>query len=233
VNVRFTQSYGTFQTHSIVKVLWFRNEPCRDFDENAILQVYRATPDGQIIEQLTSHLEDPGVIQMIEWSPDGQHIAYAAQAFLPNQFARGGWIGLISLADLRTVAVKPDDFQYARGLWWSQDNHRIAFVGESFSNDSLNGRSETQMYWASQDSGTILDSFYEEQAPTQAFGLVMPVGSLDTVFFEARDGYYLLDATTNTYEKILDDIPTDGLIRDFVTSPFDFPGEANCLSIQK
>ncbi len=31
VNVAFTQSYGTFQAHSIVKVLWFSNEPCRDF----------------------------------------------------------------------------------------------------------------------------------------------------------------------------------------------------------
>jgi hypothetical protein len=28
VNVAFTQSYETFQAHSIVKVLWFRNEPC-------------------------------------------------------------------------------------------------------------------------------------------------------------------------------------------------------------
>jgi ribosomal protein L39E len=31
VNVAFTQSYETFQAHSIVKVLWFRNEPCPDF----------------------------------------------------------------------------------------------------------------------------------------------------------------------------------------------------------
>jgi hypothetical protein len=27
----FTQSYGTFQTHSIVKVRWSENEPCRKF----------------------------------------------------------------------------------------------------------------------------------------------------------------------------------------------------------
>jgi hypothetical protein len=29
--VVFTQSYETFQVHSIVKVLWFRNEPCHNF----------------------------------------------------------------------------------------------------------------------------------------------------------------------------------------------------------
>lgn len=42
------------------------------------------------------------------------------------------------------------------------------------------------------------------------------------------DGYYLLDAGTNNYQKIFDEIPTDGLIRDFVASPFTFPGEVNC-----
>jgi WD40 repeat protein len=198
-----------------------------DFDENAILQVYRATPDGQSVEQLTFHSEDPGVIQIIEWSPDGQHIAYAAQAFLSNQYGRGGWIGLISLSNLQTLAVKPDYFQYSRGLWWSEDSDRISFVGEAFS-DAPYAIQGTQIHWADRDSGIILNSFYSGEAPGHSFGTILPVGNLDTVFFGARDGYYLLDATTNTYEKILDDIPTNGLIRDFVTSPFYFPGEENC-----
>jgi len=202
-----------------------------DFDENDILQVYRATVDGQVVEQLTTHLQDPGVIQIIEWSPNGQYIAYAAQAFLPTQYAHGGWIGLITLSDLQMVAINPDYFQYTRGLWWSEDNDLIAFVGEGFP-EAPNALDGTQIHWADRNSGAILNSFYSEEVPGHFLSTVMPVGNLDTIFFGAKDGYYLLDATTNTFEKILDDIPTDGLIRDFVTSPFDFPGEENCLSVK-
>src|SRR5690606_17827181 len=122
-----------------------------DFDDNFILQIYRATPDGEMVEQLTHHLEDPGVLHAITWSPDGQHIAYAAQALLSGQLE--GWVGLISLPDSRTMAIKPDYFQYARDLWWSEDSSRIAFVGESFSvaPDGLKG---AQMHWADGNSGT-------------------------------------------------------------------------------
>jgi WD40 repeat protein len=197
-----------------------------DFDANFIFQLYRASPDGQVVEQLTSHLEDPGVINIVEWSPDGQRIAYAAQAILPSQYGRGGWIGLISLPDLRATAVNPDNYQYTRRLWWDEDSDRIAFKGDIFASA---GPSETQIHWADPASGTILNSFYGRQAPSgRHFSLITPVGSLDSIFFAGIDGYYLLNATTNSYEKILDDIPTDGLIRDFAASPFNFPGEESC-----
>jgi hypothetical protein len=199
-----------------------------DFDENFVLQLYRATLDGQVVEQLTSHLEDPGVIDIIEWSPDGQQIAYAAQAILPSQYARGGSIGLISLLDLRSMVVKPDSFQYAKGLWWDENGERIAFVGQGFSS-TPDAPPESQIHWVDSISGTILNSFYEHQVlPPRHFNLVTPVGNLDTIFFEAVDGYYLLDAVTNSYQKILNDIPGDGLILDFTASPFSFPGELNC-----
>ncbi len=197
-----------------------------DFDQEGILQVYRATPDGQIVEQLTSHSKDPGVLQLITWSPDGQNIAYAAQALLPGQ--ADGWVGFISLPDLRVVAVEPSGFKYAKGLWWSKDSERVVIVGEGV-RDTINGGLAAQVHWAERDSGTILNSFYEEEAPGRSFGIAVPVGSIDTVFFEAKDGYYLLDTTTNTYVKVLDSIPTDGLVREYATSPFDFPGEANCV----
>ena len=197
-----------------------------DFDENLILQLYRATPDGQIVEQLTSHLDDQGVIEIIKWSPDGQYLAYASQSILPNQ--PEGWIGLISLDDLHTVSIKPDYFQYTRGLWWSEDSTQIAFVGDSFPDAPANLRG-TQMHWAERASGIVFNSFYAEQAPfSQSFGLVTPVGNLQTIFFEANDGYYLLNATTNNYEKILDNIPKDGIIREFIASPFSFSGEFDC-----
>jgi len=206
-----------------------------DYDDNFILQVYRATSDGQKIEQLTSHQEDPGVINLIKWSPNGQRIAYAASALLPDQFeaGRGGWVGLISLPDLHTMSVAPDKFVYTNGLWWDLDSKRIAFVGEGFPNISSiieSQGTQTQIYWADGETGMILNSFDEEQAPMNSLNLVLPVGNLDTIFFAAKDGYYLLDTTTNIYEKILDNIPMDDLIRDFTTFPFDFPGEANCLS---
>lgn len=198
-----------------------------DFDENFILQLYRATPDGRVIEQLTSHSEDPGVIGIITWSPDGQQIAYAAQAILPPQYERGGWIGLVSLPDLHHTAVKPDNYQYTKGLWWDENSNRIVFVGESFSS-APNESAESQLHWADPASGTILNSFYGQQLPSHHFNLVTPVGNVDTIFFGAMDGYYLLDAGTNNYQKIFDEIPIDGLIRDFVASPYTFPGEVNC-----
>lgn len=204
-----------------------------DYDENQILQVYRATPDGQTVQQLTFHSEEPGVINLIVWSPDEQHLAYAASTLLPHQFDRGdeGWIGLISLTDLQTTQVIPDNqFAYVEGIWWSLDSNRIAFVGENLptvlQDNPVYG---TRIHWAEINTGTIFNSFYSAQAPFGHFGFPVPVGDINTIFFSAEDGYYLLNATANDYEKILDTIETDGLIRDFATTPFDFPSEASCM----
>lgn len=204
-----------------------------DYDENQILQVYRATPDGQTVQQLTFHREEPGVINLIVWSPDGQRIAYAASTLLPHQFDQEteGWIGLISLSDLQTVQVTPhNQYAYTKGLWWSHNSSRIAFVGESLPtvlpDNPVYG---TRIHWAEGSTGAIFNSFYWAQAPFGHFSLPIPVGDINTIFFEATDGYYLLDATTNNYKKILDNIETDGLIRDFATTPFNFSGEASCI----
>lgn len=155
-----------------------------DFDKNAILQVYVITLDGLVVEKITSHSEDPGVIQIIEWSPDGQHIAYAAQSLLPNQYTRGGWIGLVSLLDFQTIDITPSSLQYTKGLWWSEDGSRVAFVGESFY-DAPEALQGTQIHWADRDSGMILNSFYSEEAPDHFFNMIVPVGNIDTVFFGA------------------------------------------------
>lgn len=200
-----------------------------DYDENQVLQIYRAKPEIQIVEQLTFHTEEPGIINQISWSPDGQHIAYAASSLLPRQFERGdtGWVGTISLTDMQTAKISPPQFNFVLGLWWSSDSERVAFTGESLlpTEDPLSG---SQIHWADGSSGAILNSFYEEQAPTGLIGYAIPAGNIDTFFFGARDGYYLLDSVTNTYHKILDDIETDGLIREFYSSPFNFSSENNC-----
>ena len=200
-----------------------------DYDEDHLLQVYRATPDGQKIQQLTFHSEDPGIIEMIAWSPDGQRIAYAASTLLPHQFEQGneGWIGLISLDNLQTTRVMPNQFAYTEELWWSQESDQIAFVGESVlpQDDPLYG---SQIHWADGNSGVISKSLYSAQSPIGHFSLASPVSNLGTFFLAAKDGYYLFDATTDEYNKVLDTIETGGLIRDYAPAPFDFPGEENC-----
>jgi WD40 repeat protein len=202
-----------------------------DYDENHILQVYRAAPDGQTIQQLTFHDEDPGVINLIVWSPDGQHVAYAASTLLPYQFQQGneGWVGLITLPNLQIKRIIPSQFAYTEEMWWSQDSKRIVIIGESLApqDDPLYG---TQIHWADGETGAISNSFHWAQAPFGYFDLPSPVGNIDTIFFSSEDGYYLLDGNTNRYERILDVIETDGLIRDFAPLPFEFPGEANCPS---
>ncbi|MEZ4591755.1 MAG: hypothetical protein R3D55_11540 [Chloroflexota bacterium] len=198
-----------------------------DFDENKILQVYRASSDGRRIEQLTFHDADPGVIDILSWSPDSQTLAYATQAFLPSQYENSGWVGLISLSDSQVHTVHPENYQYSKGLWWSEDSKTVAFVGESFSSNSINSPG-TQINWVNRESAAIVRVLTDQETPTNFMNFVVPVGNLDTIFFAAKDGYYLFHALSNEFIKILDDIPTDGLIRDFVTSPFDFPREANC-----
>ncbi len=204
-----------------------------DYDEHHILQVYRSTPDGRTLGQLTFHTEPIGVINLLAWSPDGEHIAYASSTLLPSQFEREeeGWIGLISLSTLETARVTPEHYAYSRDIWWSRDSNRVIIIGESLpsvsQDDLLYG---TQIHWGNGYSGEILNSFYSAQAPFGQFSLPSPVGDIDTVLFGSTDGYYLLDATTNSYEKILDLIEIDGIIRDFDPAPFQFSGEADCNS---
>lgn len=206
-----------------------------DYDSNGILQVFRATPDGRIIQQLTRHVEPLAQIGYLTWSPNGDQIAYSVtnllHTSLPYKYREKdeGWVGLISVTNLNTIQVSPAEFGSVVGtrIWWNADGSRVAFAGRGLpiSDEPLSGN---QIHWVEASNGVIVDSFYEADAPFGSLGMPVAVGSIDRILFTSGDGFYLLNAKDKSIEYLIGFETERGLIREAISGPFIFPGEVNC-----
>ncbi|MFQ5580920.1 MAG: hypothetical protein ACE5FZ_09930 [Nitrospiria bacterium] len=207
-----------------------------DYDDQGILQVYIATPEGEVVQQITNHTESLKRINYIVWSPDDEYIAYAVtnllETTLPYQYKEGdeGWVGIVSrMGDLvQQITINKFGNVIDKGIWWNADSSRIVFVGNSLPIAGEEPTSGRQIHWAEVDTGTITNSFFETDAPSGQFELALAVGNIDTILFNSQEDFYLLDVSTNTIEKLVSDYNFAGLIRDANSGPFEFPGEANC-----
>jgi hypothetical protein len=203
-----------------------------DLDENGVLQIYRATPDGRTIQPLTNHSELVGRVETLAWSPDGRYLAYLVNPVVEGVLAPGqeSWVGLISLDNQQSQPIRIEDFRYGWELRWSSDNTRFAVVGEGDSSQEP-PYFETQIHWIDATTGTLAHSFYASEGPADSFGrtfsLGLPAGNIDTFLLSGRDGFYLLHAPDNSLE-FLGNFEIDGLYFGIVSSPFDFPGEDQC-----
>ncbi|HRO23795.1 MAG TPA: hypothetical protein PLR07_05820, partial [Promineifilum sp.] len=113
------------------------------YDESGVLQVYRASADGAMREQLTAHGADSGgvgAITGLALSPDERYLAYSVQNLLsPShpytyQPADEGWVGIIDLVAGTSAAVRPTKFGSAeagRGLVWDAAGENLLIIGDS------------------------------------------------------------------------------------------------------
>lgn len=212
-----------------------------DYDVNGILQIFRATPDGQSREQLTHHEEGLGRVNAMAISPNGQRLAYGIDKILatssPYEYdaADEGWVGMIDLETGSMTQIRLPKFDSAfneAGLWWNATGSELLMFGSSLPiapTDPLHGK---QAHWVRVDEGgNPHRSLYESEVPGNSIGWMMPVSTLETLFLQTRDGYYLFqNGVFSPYDAfaLLDNTETQGRIIAFIPGPIEFPGESAC-----
>ncbi len=208
-----------------------------DYDNNGILQVYRATSDGSTIQQLTYHTEPVAQIAHLTWAPNGEHLAYSVSnlqfSSLPYEYKKEdeGWVNIVSVTDNRAERLSPSKFGFVEGIWWSVDSLRIVFAGSSLPISDTDPLSGPQIHWGAIQSSTITNSFYKSDAPSDYFSMPLPAGNIDTIILNSNDSLYLYNSVDDSYEKVIDNFKVDGLILNILGSPFGFPGELNCQNL--
>jgi hypothetical protein len=175
-----------------------------DYDANGILQIMRATPDGQIQEQLTQHEWVLGQVNSLAISPDGQRLAYGVRQALPAGYpyeyaeADEGWIGIIDVDGDSVTRIRLPKFDGVfdgRGLWWNAAGNELLIVGHNLPIPNPDPVAGTQIHWVRINEGGIpYRSAYDAEAPEGPMGWVMPVSAdLNTLFLNTRKGSYLLE----------------------------------------
>ncbi len=204
-----------------------------DYDEQGILQIYRSTPDGKIIEQLTEHTEPYESIETISWSNDSLKIAYGVENFSDSVTEETvenyeGWVGLIELGELKPIVIRSPKLGFIIDIWWDEKSSRLAFSGSSLpflsTDDPYRGR---RIHWVDATTGKIESSFFDIDGPGGHFTVAVPVGNIDTFLISGLGGFYTLDGRTKSYDS-LGNFELGGIIRGVQSSPFSFPGESNC-----
>jgi len=237
---RLTQ-HGGAEYESIV---WSRDEKwvCySDYDGNGVLQIFRATPDGQSREQLTNHEGGLGRVNSMALSPDGTQLAYGIVNLLatPSPYSYvetdEGWVGIIDLDTLSVTEVRLSKFGSAfseGGLWWNQGSDELLVFGTSLPvspTDPLRGK---QLHWIRIDEdGVPFRSIYEAAILGNSIAWMMPLSDLESLFLRTQEGLFLFqEGAFSPYDapELLNSAEANGRIIDFIPGWIEFPGKISC-----
>ena len=213
-----------------------------DYDANGTLQIFRASPDGHIQEQLTKHEGVLGTVDSLAISPNGQYLAYGITNLLfttaPYQYEESdeGWVSIIDLDEGSITQISLPKFGGVfdeDGLWWSATGSELLVFGDSLPispTDPLHGN---QIHWIRVDEGAVpFHSVYDVEVPGGSIEWVMPFSTdLNTLFLKTRTGYFLLEeGIFSPYQgaELLEEVETNNRIIGFIPGPINFHGEAVC-----
>ncbi len=212
-----------------------------DYDANGVLQIFRATPDGQIQEQMTAHTGTLGRVDSMSLSADGRHLAYSVVNLLATSLpyhyeaADEGWVGIVDVETRSNTTIRLPRFgnvYRSDSLWWSVTGDELLVYGVSLPiepGDALYGK---QLHWIRGDgSGGPFRSLYQSQMPGNSIIWAMPLSNLDKLFLRTDKGYYLLQGETISpieIAELLDGLEVDDRIIDFIPGPVVFQDETAC-----
>lgn len=213
-----------------------------DYDADGTLQIFRATPDGQIQEQLTNHQGVLGTVNSMAISPDGQYLAYGIKNLLftkaPYQYAEAdeGWVGLINVGGGSISQIRLPMFSGVfdeGGLWWSATGGELLIFGSSLPISITDPLQGDQIHWIRVDEGGMpFRSVYDSEVPGGSIGWMMPVASdLSTIFVQTPKGYFWLEEggfSPYQWMESLEEVTSGSRIIAFIPGPASFHGGAEC-----
>jgi hypothetical protein len=214
-----------------------------DADDAGVIQLYRATPDGSAVEQITDHQTPVGDVNAIAPSPDGRYLAYGVrnlqaptQPYFYNP-ADEGWIGVVDLEGRTGQLIELPKFgavEDSRGLTWSADSTRFVAIGDSLPLTGGEAEAGRQIHWVTA-SGDLERSFYQADGPSGQVGWVVPLGDIDALMFSGSDGIYRYESGDI---RPLDESEAPPLGMEIgrrpvgvMPAPLSFPGENHCQDL--
>lgn len=232
---RLTQRGGA----AVEGIVWSPDEQWvyfSDYDAGGLLQVFRASPDGQSSEQLTGHAGTLGRVTRMALSPDGSRLAYSVVNLatqLPAEVVASdeGWIGVVDVEARTAAQFRIPHLLDAQALWWNAAGDELLVLGQSLPNGPSLGQSK-QLHWIRVAEATTPIRSLDQADARGAIGWVMPLAAdMRTLFVQSGGGAYLLqDAAFSPHpaKRLFEAIESSGRIIDFIPGPASFPGEAAC-----
>ena len=201
-----------------------------DFDENGIPQLYISNLDGTQRVQRT-HFDDPLVeIRHIQWSPQGDRIAFA--------YTRLGNISSTEprKTDVMVVSAETGEFPKAvdriylvYSLWW-QGNDTIVVWGYEREYGAYNMQNE-HLFWVDADTCQLVAVLEGDTTPEGYMINPQPFGISPTIGYVTDHSFYSYDYFNHSFtrwDNILIGVNGRVVVEDWNPAPGSFQGEAAC-----
>jgi WD40 repeat protein len=193
-----------------------------DYDDNGVNQLYYSTFDGKEKHQLTQFTEQGNRVGPIEWSKDGQQIAFGVYTNHRTEEMKSElWVTSLN-GSPRRINFPPDiHYIYPYSIRWMADNNWV--VMPAWGPQTLTG-----LYWIDTNSGIVKkelsDFMTRQEYEEHQFDYLMypiPIGSEQVLWFFSGDGkLYQFDWTKGSVTLLFDStILSNATIQDFAPYP--------------